>query len=81
MKTKPKTVNSRAMRELSQVKAAFILKGTSFNTWCNENDIDHGSATKAMLGTWSGVKGKALRSRIIEASKEKPAKPEQSMTA
>jgi hypothetical protein len=75
MKTK-KLPSARAEQQFSRVKAAFILKGTSFNAWCIENGIDTSSAYKAMLGKWSGEKGKALRVRIIEASKAKTIKTE-----
>ncbi len=85
MKTK-KSPSQRAVQDLARAKAAFILKGTTFNAWCVANGIDTSAAHKAMLRTWTGEKGKALRSRIIEASKAKTArpetvKPEQSMTA
>lgn len=82
MKAKRKIPTERAIRQLAQVKAAFILQSTplktmSFNIWCNENDIDQGNASKAILGTWTGVKAKALRNRIIEASKSRPTQTRQ----
>jgi hypothetical protein len=77
-------VNEKDIRTLQRVKANFILKGTSFHEYCKNNDIDHGSATKALTKKWTGPKAKVLRSKIIADSKAKPAKPEnteQSMSA
>lgn len=65
------TNSGKDLRTLQRVKANFILKGTSFHEYCINNDIDHGSATKALTKKWTGVKAKALRQKIIDASKAK----------
>jgi hypothetical protein len=56
---------------LNKVRANFIIKGTSFNAFCEANNINRRNAEQAILGTWRGKKGKALRSQIIQASKAK----------
>ncbi|POZ49868.1 hypothetical protein [Methylovulum psychrotolerans] len=73
-KAKPQNkqaVSQRVLSDLNAVKAGFVNQGTSLNAWCINNDINQGNATRAVLGVWAGKKGKALRRRIIEASKLK----------
>ncbi|MDO6525787.1 hypothetical protein Q4519_08825 [Motilimonas sp. 1_MG-2023] len=56
-------------RELyNQVRAAFILKGSSLSSWCGSNDIKQQNAMSCLVGTWNGPKGKALREKLIMAS-------------
>jgi len=62
----------RARQSYLNVLANFKRKDTSFNAFCEQNNIHRGNATKALLGTWSSKKAKALRSQIIQASKAKP---------
>jgi hypothetical protein len=54
------------------VRVGFVSQGTSLNAWCENHGIHYGNANKALLGQWQGVKAKALKTRIIEASKTKP---------
>lgn len=65
-------VGERDKARLNRTKALFVAKGTTLNAFCKESGIDQGNASKAILGTWSGVAGKALRKRIIDAAKAKP---------
>lgn len=62
------TLQDRAM--LRRIRANFIAKGTSFHAFCEVNNINRGNAEKAILGSWAGKKGQALKSQIIQASKE-----------
>ena len=54
---------------LSQVKAGFVLQNTSLTKWCRENTVHISNARNALIGTWNGPKGQALRCRIAKAAK------------
>jgi len=53
---------------LAQVRAAFVVRGTSMSAWCRENGVARQNARLSLLGGWDGPKGKALRARIVEAA-------------
>lgn len=53
---------------LAQVRAGFILKGTTFKAWCRAEGIDPGYAHKAVAGKLNGPSAQVLRQRIINAS-------------
>ena len=46
-------------------------KKMTLGAYCEMHDIDYSNAAKALQGKWSGKKAKALRSRLLAASKEK----------
>ncbi len=52
----------------TQVKAGFLLQGTSLHKWCLENGIHRQNAAQALKGTWQGEKSMALKIKIILAS-------------
>ncbi len=52
----------------TQVKAGFLLKGTSLNRWCIENNVLRQNAAQALKGVWNGDKSKELRKILIEAA-------------
>jgi len=52
-----------------QVRAGFTLQGTSLKRWCRENGIRFNNARDALIGSWNGPKGKAVRTRIVRAAK------------
>ena len=54
---------------LRQVRAGFTLQDTSLKGWCRENDIRFSNARDALIGSWNGPKGKALRAKIVRASR------------
>lgn len=58
-------------KELQNVKIGFIRQGTSLNAFLGKNGIERGNTTKAFNGKWNGEKARALRQRIIEASRGK----------
>jgi hypothetical protein len=58
-------------KELCELKIGFIRQGTSLEAFLVKNGIDKRNAHKALVGTWSGVKAKALRQHLIEASRGK----------
>lgn len=51
-----------------RVKAAFIMKDTTFNAWCTANGIIRQNAKQALTGAWDGPKAQELRERILQAS-------------
>lgn len=58
---------------LPQVRAGFILRGTTFRVWCCDNGIDPGYAHKVVAGKTNGPKACDLRNRIVAASLAKAA--------
>lgn len=48
------------------VRAAFVLRGSSFQAWCAANDVKPQNAHKAMTGQWTGPKAAALVDRILK---------------
>ncbi len=52
-----------------QVRAGFVLKGTTFNKFCLSVGTNRQNARKALLGTWKGPKATALVQQILEASR------------
>jgi len=50
------------------IVAAFRANGTNLGEWCRENDVLQQHARMVLLGSWSGEKGKALLTRLIEAA-------------
>lgn len=58
------------MSSLAQVRAGFILKGTTFKAWCRADGVDPGYAHKVVAGKLNGPNAEVLRKRIIAASAE-----------
>ncbi|EOV1092757.1 hypothetical protein ACOLXF_002424 [Vibrio fluvialis] len=52
----------------TQVKAGFLLQGTSLSRWCAENGVHRQNAAQALKGLWKGEKSNALKEKIIIAS-------------
>lgn len=51
---------------LLKVRIGFIQQGTTLHAWCGKNRVVHVTgARQALIGTWNGEKGKALRKRIV----------------
>ncbi|WP_084609843.1 hypothetical protein [Sedimenticola selenatireducens] len=51
-----------------KVRANFITQGTTFSAWCREHGVNNGNARAALIGSWDGPKGRALREKLLEAS-------------
>ena len=51
-----------------QVRAAFILQGTTLKGWCREQNMHFSNARNALVGSWNGPAAKVLRQRIVKAS-------------
>lgn len=58
---------------LPQIRAGFVLRGTTLRAWCLKNSVDPGYAHKVLSGKTAGAKALALRSRIERASQGKAA--------
>ena len=56
-------------KEYQKIKAGLIINGTNFYRFCSENGIHRGNAMKAFNGQWNGKKAKALRQRLVDASR------------
>ena len=52
-----------------RVRTGFLLQGTSLTEWCRSNGTHISNARGALLGTWNGPKGKAMRNKIIKAAR------------
>ncbi|GHW89636.1 hypothetical protein VCSRO6_0761 [Vibrio cholerae] len=52
----------------TQVKAGFLLQGTSLNRWCVENGVHRQNAAQALKGLWKGERSNSLKEKIIVAS-------------
>ena len=50
------------------VRAGFVVQGTSLASWCRANDIRRQNAEKALRGTWTGPGAQKLYARLIEAA-------------
>lgn len=53
---------------LNRIKAGFILKGTTYNAWCEKNGVNRANATIAILGGWRGPKARKLVARVKRAA-------------
>jgi len=53
---------------LANVRAGFTAQGTSLHRWCRENSVQYPNARQALIGSWSGPKGIALRESIVKAA-------------
>lgn len=51
-----------------KVRGAFVMNGSSLNTWCHRNSIHPSNARSALTGNWDGPAGRVMRSRLIRES-------------
>lgn len=49
---------------LLKVKAHFVGKGTTLAAWCRDNKVDQSHARQALLGSWDGPRGRAVRLKL-----------------
>jgi len=52
----------------NMVRAGFVVRGTTLNSWCRNQGISMGNARDCLLGSWNGPKGRELRARIVKDS-------------
>lgn len=58
---------------LPQVRAGFVLRGTTLRSWCINNKIDPGYAHKVLAGKTCGPRALALRTELLRASQGEAA--------
>lgn len=58
---------------IRKVRIGFIAQGTTFTSWCRDNDIRTSNARAALMALWNGPKGQALRKRIVRAARLRDA--------
>ena len=51
-----------------RIRAGLIVQGTTLKAWCRANGYDIVNARAAVIGTWNGPKGQALRARLCKAA-------------
>lgn len=56
-------------RLMQEVRASFILAGTTYTAWCREQGIDPSLVRQAIFGTWAGPKGRAVRAKVLGAAR------------
>lgn len=52
-----------------QVRAGLIMRETTLAEWCRERGMNPTNARAALVGSWDGPKGKALRADLIDAAR------------
>lgn len=67
------TTPEPSLELLRKVRAAFILQGGTLKGWCRQNGIHLSNARNALIGSWNGPAGQAMRRRVIKASGLKDA--------
>ncbi len=55
-------------RLMQQVRAAFILSGTTYTAWCRTQGMDPSLVRQAIYGTWGGPKGRAVKAQVLRAA-------------
>lgn len=58
---------------LRAVRAAFVQQGTTLGAWCRKNKVIPSNCRQALIGSWDGPRGRAVRKRVIQASGLKAA--------
>ena len=58
---------------LKEVKIGFLMQDTTLTRWCRENDTHVSNARNALIGTWNGPKGQAMRAQLVKAARVKAA--------
>lgn len=53
---------------LPEVRAGFVLQGTTLRAWCLKNSVDPGYAHIVLSGKSNGPNAQELRARIVQAS-------------
>ncbi len=64
----PTTSSELGTKTMQQVRAAFILRGTTYTAWCRTQGIDPSLVRQAIFGTWAGAKGRAMRAKVLRAA-------------
>ena len=62
------TSHPPSLQLVNQVRAAFIVRGTTLGKWCRDNGLRLTNVRAALVGTWNGAAGQKMRRRVVEAS-------------
>ncbi|CAM5385833.1 hypothetical protein [Rhodanobacter lindaniclasticus] len=54
---------------LLEVKAGFVRQNTCMTRWARENNTHVSNVRNALLGSWDGPRGRAMRKRVIKAAR------------
>ncbi len=57
----------RGTATIEQVKAAFVLRGTTLNSWSKSQGVDSSHVSKAVKGIRKGSKARKLLADVIQA--------------
>jgi hypothetical protein len=69
-KSTPNTDNPNE-RLYRRIRASFIKKGGSLNSWCEKNGIRRQNARDCLLGKWKGPRAVNLLRRLREAAEDR----------
>lgn len=64
----PKPTPDHATQLMRQVRAGFVLQGTTYTQWCREQGVDPSLVRQAIYGLWNGPKGRACRTKVLRAA-------------
>lgn len=53
---------------LVQIRAGFILQGTTLTAWCKRHHKHPQAVRSALYGAWDGPKARALRKQVLKAA-------------
>lgn len=56
-----------------EIRVGFIRQGTTLTRWCKDNGLRISNVRDAILGSWDGPKGKAIRAQVAKASRVRSA--------
>lgn len=68
MRNKPQTEIEPGELLYNLVRSIFTRRGSSLNAWCDENDVDLGTAKQALFGYSKSDNSRTLRDRLIRAA-------------
>lgn len=54
---------------LLEVKAGFVRQNSSMSRWAKDNGTHVSNVRNALLGSWDGPRGRAMRSRVVKAAR------------
>jgi lambda repressor-like predicted transcriptional regulator len=54
---------------IQEVRAGFVLQGTSLTEFCREQGLDRRHVHSALSGRWKGPKANALAQKVFAASR------------
>lgn len=68
----PKAIFPVGERLYLEVRIGFLRREQTLSGWCRERGISPCNARQALMGSWRGPKGQALKSELIQASGVEP---------